>query len=1497
MPLWSAGLDPIAAGWITARFSSPTEPQLAAWPAIAAGGDVLLAAPTGTGKTLAAFLTAISRLLRQAIEGRLRPETAVVYISPLKALANDIEINLQIPLAEIQQRALEAGHLGVDIRTAVRTGDTPAGERAAMLRRPPHILVTTPESLYLLLTSVRGRAMLRTTRTVIVDEIHALAGNKRGAHLALSLERLDALAAPSGPRPQRIGLSATVQPLSLVADFLTGGGPVATLAIPRRRPMDVAVEIPQASPLGPIATNDQWEERADRLAELARQHRATLIFVSTRSLAERLAHRLEAHLGAGAVAAHHGSLSRKIRLRAEQRFKRGELPALVATASLELGLDIGHVDLVCQIGSPRSFSVAWQRIGRAGHFRGAIPKGRLFPLTRDDLVECAAIARALRRPPAPASQEPDRPPCDPPPGDALDALAVPPWPRDVLAQQIVAAVAAETLQAGALYSRFRRAYPYRDLPRAEFDTIVAILSAGISERRGRSGAWLHRYQIPGPAGSEIWLRARRGARLAALTNGGAIAEQAAYAVIAAPENLPVGSLDEDFAIETHAGDIILLGSTSWRIQGIETGRVWVENAHGAPPTVPFWKGEALGRTPELSAALAALRQDILAPPTSDAQAGSMADGRADGMASAEAVGGARGVAGVSPADADPARAPFPGQPDSLAWLQSACGLSPDAAAQLCAYVQAGHAQLGALPSPTEVIAERFFDDGGGMQLVIHAPFGSRINRAWGMALRKRFCRGFDFELQAAAGENGLLLSLSEQHSFPLETIFTFLNRRTAGEILTQAVLQAPLFPTRWRWTVARALAMLRFRGGRKTPPQIQRMRAEDLLAAAFPRALGCQDNHGGDIEVPAHPYVQEALRDCLHEALDLDGLTALLEGLETGKIRFRAVDRPAPSVLAAEIVNSAPHTFLDDAPLEERRARAVQLNHAASPAVLDPAAIAAVRHEAWPAPADADELHDLLLSLRWLPQADANSDWLGWLEALALAGRVQPHGDAVPGWLVDEAHAAVQASGLPESEVAAAVRGWMEILGPVTAPALALRLGFTPDAVTTALLALESDGQVLRGHFTGARTGAGQAPGPPESTAEEWCDRRLLARIHRRMLRHLRAEIEPVPPDIWRRFLARWQHLEPETRLSGAAGLRLILHQVQGWEAAAADWERVILPSRLRDYDPAGLDQLCLAGEIAWARLWPSTALGAVVRRRTRPARNAPVAFYRREDASWILPAADHGKAGTGIGSGAAGGGGRTARGGGSGAGVPPAIPSPANRTPSASARLSPAARTVLAWLSQHGALFFADLARLAAAPDRTETLVPSQIENALWELAVAGEVTADGFDNLRALLDPKRRRGEGSARDARPRHSAGRWSRIVRPTAAPAAGTSEEAALAERVLDQLLRRYGILFRAAIERERLPVSWYAILQAARRWEARGLARGGRFVSGFPGEQFALPAAVEALRAVRRLPAPADLPPLAPSDPFFTLAPAFSSPALAAAALTSPISPLPALAVP
>jgi ATP-dependent helicase Lhr and Lhr-like helicase len=789
-----AGIEwahPIVQEWFVGRFGTPTEPQIAGWPSIVERKATLIAAPTGSGKTLAAFLVCIDALVRKALRGELLDQTEVLYVSPLKALGNDIQKNLEAPLGEILQLAGQRGLLMPTIRTAVRTGDTLARDRRAMLVRPPHILVTTPESLYILLTAARSREVLRSVETVIVDEIHAMADDKRGSHLAVSLERLEQLA---GRPLARIGLSATQKPIELVAQFLTGSGRPGPVVVDvgHRREMDIAIEVPH-SEIGAVATNEMWGEVYDRIAALGREHKSTLIFVNTRKLAERVAYNLGERLGQDSVAAHHGSLSRKLRLAAEKKLKEGQIRALVATASLELGIDVGSVDLVCQISSPRAIAVGLQRIGRAGHWRGAIPKGRIFATTRDELMECAALVRAIRK-------------------GELDRLEIPESPMDILAQQIVAMCSAEDWNEQELFERFRQSYPYRDLERADFDKIVEMLSEGITARRGRYGAYLHRDRVNG------MLRARRGARLAAITSGGAIPENALYTVVAEPEGVVVGTLHEDFAVESMAGDIFLLGNTSWRVRRVlSAGRVEVEDAHGASPSVPFWLGEAPARTAELSQAVADLRETI-GSLVEDVEVGANRD-------TSEKVAAA------------------------VEWLKAECCVDDSAAEQLVEYIITGRAVLRAVPTQTTIVAERFFDAGGGMQLVIHAPFGGRINKAWGLALRKRFCRSFNFELQAAATDNGLNISLAEQHSFPLGDVFHFLHPNSVREVLSQAVLDSPLFTTRWRWDAGRALALLRFQGGKKVPPQIQRIRADDLLASVFPEASACPENIVGEIKI------------------------------------------------------------------------------------------------------------------------------------------------------------------------------------------------------------------------------------------------------------------------------------------------------------------------------------------------------------------------------------------------------------------------------------------------------------------------------------------------------------------------------------------------------------------------------------------------------------------------------------------------------------------------
>src|ERR1700730_10491670 len=907
---------PLVQEWFVGRFGTPTEPQAQGWPQILAGKTTLISAPTGSGKTLAAFLICIDRLVRKALSGDLTDRTEVLYVSPLKALSNDIQKNLEIPLGEILQLAGQRGLRMPEIRTSVRTGDTLAHERRAMLARPPHILVTTPESLYILLTAAKSREILKSVETVIVDEIHAVADDKRGAHLALSLERLNQL---TGKRLTRIGLSATQKPIEKVAHFLTGSdtSDPAIVQIGHRRQIQLALEEP-SSELGPVSSNEMWGEIYDRLAQLANQHSSTLIFVNTRRLAERVAHHLAERLGRDAVAAHHGSLSRKLRLNAERKLKAGEIRALVATASLELGIDIGSVDLVCQIGSPRSISVGLQRIGRAGHWRGAIPKGRLFATTRDDLIENAALIRAIRQ------------------GD-LDRIVIPDSPMDILAQQIVAMCAAEDWTEDALYESVRRAYPYRNLERKSFDEIVEMLSEGIASQRGRYAAYQHCDRV-----NHI-VRGRRGARLAAITSGGAIPENSLYSVVAQPEGITIGTVDEDFAVESLAGDIMLLGNTSWRIRRVTSGSVLVEDAQGAAPSVPFWRGEAPARTDELSSHLAELREQI----------SSLVPRSLPGLekhTSADFV-------------------------EAVNWLKAECGLDQSGAEQVVEYVTAGRAILGAVPTQRTVIAERFFDESGGMQLVIHAPLGARIHKAWGLALRKRFCRSFNFELQAAATDNGLNISLSEQHSFPLGDVFHFLHPNSVQQLLEQSVLDSPIFATRWRWAAGRALALLRFMGGKKVPPQIQRMRSDDLLAAVFPQALACQENISGEIVIPNHPLVREAMQDSLTEGMDVEGLKEVLSAIQSGTIRCVAIDTPVPSQFSHEILNANPYASLDDAPLEERRARAVEMRRALPESVLseigrlDPHAIAEVREESWPDVRSADELHDVLQDFVAFPEA------------------------------------------------------------------------------------------------------------------------------------------------------------------------------------------------------------------------------------------------------------------------------------------------------------------------------------------------------------------------------------------------------------------------------------------------------------------------------------------------------------------------------------------------
>ena len=1380
---------PIVREWFLTRFGNPTEPQEQGWPHILRGATTLISAPTGSGKTLAAFLACIDRLVRKALSGELLDRTEVLYVSPLKALGNDIKTNLEIPLGEIQRLAMERGFLMPEIRAAVRTGDTLMPERRAMLQHPPHILVTTPESLYILLTAHRSREILKSVDTVIVDEIHAVADDKRGAHLSLSLERLEALAERP---PLRIGLSATQKPISLIAHFLTGNGrsDAEIVQIGHQRHVDLAVEVPGGE-LGPVASHEMWDEIYERLAALVREHRSTLVFVNTRRLAERVAHHLSERLGHDAVATHHGSLSRKLRLAAEKKLKAGEIRALVATASLELGIDIGAVDLVCQLGSTRSIAVAWQRIGRAGHWHGAIPKGRIFATTRDELVECAALIRSMR-------------------DGQLDSIAVPDAPLDVLAQQIVAMCACEDWQQDALFALLRRAYPYRNLPRVDFESIVEMLSEGINARRGRYGSYLLRDRVQGR------LHGRRGSRLVAITSGGAIPDNSLYSVIAEPEGTVVGTVDEDFAVESLAGDIMLLGNSSWRIRRVSSGRVLVEDAHGAAPNIPFWRGEAPARTVELSQQVAALRERI-GELTRDLAPG--ADLRATPAALAAVDG-----------------------------LRKECGLDRSGAEQLIEYIVAGRAILGAIPSQSTVIAERFFDESGGMQLILHAPFGGRINKAWGLALRKRFCRSFNLELQASATDDGINVSLAEQHSFPLADVFRFLHPSSVVEVLEQAVLASPIFTARWRWDASRALILQRFHGGKKVPPQIQRMRADDLLASIFPDAAACPENLDAQPRIPDHPLIREVMKDALTEAMDVDGLKQVLTQVLAGSIRCVAVDTPVPSQFSHEILNANPFAYLDDAPLEERRARAVEMRRMLPETVLsevgklDPQAIAEVRAEAWPDVRDADELHDVLETVIALPEV-ASTDATG--QGTLLASVLQTASSWLPLFdeLVVQKRAVLAvvsnrrygvaaertrsfAQLLPDARFASPERdlepqpparedvfrtlviGWLGQCGPVTAQALADLLSLPQSEIDKALLQIEATGAVLRGKFT-----------DPSTPDTEWCERRLLARIHRLTLGRLRREIEPVTAAQFLRWLFRWQHVAPGTQLLGERGTREVLRQLQGYEAPANTWEQHILGRRIVAYDPKQLDQLCLSGAIGWGRFspHPATLADSSERgRRVTPTSVAPITFFARDEADWMFF-------------------------------------SDRECTPDAHPGLSQPARAVFEFLKEHGASFFADIVRGSRK-------LKSEVESALWELVAVGFITADGFDNLRALIDPKRRAGQGHGRASRPRDSVGRWSLLFH------GGPGDPAAQMEAICWMLLKRYGVVFRELLTRESILPRWREVLITLRRLEDRGEIRGGRFVANFIGEQFALPVAVESLRASRNEPNRGEVVTVSAADP-------------------------------
>ena len=1423
---------PAVARWFARTFPAATEPQLQAWPTIKKQQHTLIAAPTGSGKTLAAFLSAIDDLVRLGVQGQLDDTTHVLYVSPLKALSNDVQRNLQLPLEGIQAELKSLGLPEVNIRTLVRTGDTPAAERTAMTKRPPHIVVTTPESLYILLTSDGGRRMLETVRTVIVDEIHAVVGDKRGSHLALSIERLEQLVRSrittsinenQIPNPNseiqnsaslvRIGLSATQRPIEEVARFLVGTRNVDANNTPtcsiidsgHKRQLDLAIELPE-SPLEAVMSGEVWNEVYDRLAHLIRQHKTTLVFVNTRRLAERVARHLGERIGDENIAAHHGSLAREQRLDAEQRLKSGDLSALVATASLELGIDIGDVNLVCQLGSTRSIASFLQRVGRSNHTVDGFPKGRIFPLSRDELVESTAIVDSVRR-------------------GELDHLEIPEQPLDILAQQIVAAVGAEEWTEDDLFETVRGAYPYRKLEREQFDAVVRMLAEGFTTKRGRRSTYLHHDAV------NQRLRGRRGARLAAITSGGAIPDTADYAVVLEPSELVIGSVTEDFAIESLQGDIFQLGNASWRVLRVEQGKVRVEDAHGQPPSIPFWLGEAPARTQELSISVSRLREEVASRVTE------ITDGSVDEPQESKIT---------ARVNLEPA----------MTWLMEEVGVSRNAAEQIVEYLAGAKIVLGVMPSQDNLVLERFFDDSGSMQLVVHSPFGSRINRAWGLALRKRFCRKFNFELQAAATEDAIVLSLGPTHSFPLDEVFHYLNSKTVRQLLCQALLDAPMWNIRWRWNVTRSLAVLRRRGGKKIPAQLQRMDAEDLLTAIFPDQVACFENlPTGEREIPSHPLVDQTVKDCLEEAMDIDGLEKLLVSIERNERNLFARDVIEASPLSQEILNARPYAYLDDAPLEERRTRAVfqrrwlDPQQASDMGKLDQAAIDRVRDEVWPEPRNADELHDALVELGFVTESEGAS-WETFFDELksdrraavmnvekiggqvkrlwVAAERLPQLGVVYPEMKLEPPIAAPESVSRTEWKFEEALveilRGRLEGLGPVTVASLIESSGLNKLEIETALLKLESEGFVIRGLFT------------PGITETEWSARRLLARIHSYTLNRLRQEIEPVSSADFVRFMLAWQKLAPDHQMEGPDSVKAIIEQLEGFEAPAAAWEGELLPSRLHEYDPAWLDSLCLSGEVVWARLTPpiraTTENGNDRPRGGAPVRNTPIALIRRKSFSlWssVFPSSSQELKATDF---------------------------------------STTTQVVFEYLQQRGASFFTDIVE-------NTKLLRSQVEESLAELVANGVVVSDSFSGLRALLTPgsKKTQAAGRRKQRQPVYdmaSAGRWSILhrneLRTDRSSITQKTFSPETTEEVAWVLLKRYGVVFKRLLEREGISVPWRVLLRVYHRLEARGEIRGGRFVAGVSGEQFALPDAVGMLRAIRRQGSQESLVSISAADP-------------------------------
>ncbi len=1375
-----SAFTPLVRDWFAAAFEAPTPAQTQAWPAIATGENVLISAPTGSGKTLAAFLWGLDRFVAAAAAGDVEHRTRLVYVSPLKALSYDVERNLRAPLRGLG--------LGEAVRVAIRTGDTPARERAAMLRHPPDILITTPESLYLMLTS-QAREILTDVEAVILDEIHAVAATKRGAHLALTVERLEA---QLGDRPlQRIGLSATQRPLEEVARFMVGPTRRATIVdVGATRPLDLEIRVPVESmvepdqgvdrdPLEPVVGGEAtrrsiWPAIYPQLLELVRTHRSTIIFVNSRRAAERLALRLNELAAAGGDApepgeaapaeiarAHHGSLAREERTAIEELLKAGELPCLVATSSLELGIDMGAVDLVIQVESPKSVARGLQRIGRSGHGVGATSKGRIFPKFRADLLECAVVVRSMRE-------------------GRIEPTVVPRNALDVLAQQIVAiASSAESVSVDDLFALVTRTYSYSELRRELLENVLDMLdgrypSSEFGELRPRI-AW---DRLAGT------IRARKGAQKLAVVNAGTIPDRGLFAVTL-PDGRRVGELDEEMVYEARPGQTFLLGATAWRIEEIGRDRVIVTPAPGAPGAVPFWRGDSVGRPKELGEAIGAFSRWALSQP--------------------------------------------------VEVLERDYDLDPLAARNLLDFLGEQQAATGVIPSDRTIVIERFRDEIGDWRLCVLSPFGGRIHAAWGLALSARIRERYGLESDAIWSDDGIIVHLPDTDEPPSAEL-VLPEPEELEELVVAELGSSALFGARFRENASRALLIPRAYPGRRTPLWQQRLKAQTLLEVAR--------------RYPDFPIILETYRECLRDVLDLAGLEWLLRSLARREISLVEVETPTASPFASSLLFDYVATYMyeGDAPNAERRAAALSLDRELLRELLgqeelrdliDAGALAALeadlsRRSPTRQASSRDELHDVLRTLGDLTAAEVRERVLDALDADAMlaelvrerravavrVAREQRYIAAQDAGLYRDALGVMPPSGLPDAFLEDVPDALRELAarharasGPFTTAELSVRYGVD---MSSALRELEAGGQLVRGEL---RPTSDPRARPGE---REWCDPEVLRRLRRASLAVLRREIEPAERRALAVFLPSWQGVDRHAAAgAGVERLREILVPLQGLALPAELWERAVLPRRVGAYSTSWLDQLCAAGEIVWV------GAGAIARRSGR------VALYFRDDAPAIGP-------------------------------------------PAAAAKLeAPAEREheLIRERLRAAPCFFGDLAAEIEAPIEL-------LQEALWDLVWTGEITNDAWAPLRAPRLALTRGGAGAAtRYANPRSGRrfapavrasraqtrapvqGRWS-LVAPLFTPAA---DPVARRRTLAELLLERYGILTRELVLAEGVAGGFAALYDSLAQLETLGICRRGYFIEGLGGAQFALPGAVERLRAQRDVDqAPALV--LAASDP-------------------------------